>query len=70
MSLEEHSIQPVQNVSHILTRIANSTPPTLQYHNSQMVDASGSQTTKGNNNYTATSTPTLPSKNTPTPSNT
>ena len=70
MSLERHSIQVAQEASQKSARIAESTPPTVQYRNPRIEDASESQTTKRRkaDDYTATST--IPSKTTPTTSNT
>ena len=69
MSLGRNSIQATLHKS---IHISESTPPTLQYRNPRLEDASESQTTKRikAEDYTATSTPTIPSKNTPPPART
>ena len=62
MSLGKHYIQ---TTSHKSVHISENTPTTLQYRNLRMEDASESQTTKRRkaDDYTATLTPPIPSKN-------
>ena len=69
ISLEKNSIQVTPHKS---VHLSEGTPPTLQYHNPRMEDASESQNTKRRkaNDYTATSTPPIPSKNTPSSTHT
>ena len=64
ISLERHSTHATQATPRQSIRISESTPPTLQYRNPRHEDASGSQTTKRRkaDDYTATSTPKIPSK--------
>ena len=72
LSSERNSIQVAQMTPHKSTHISDSTPPTLHYRNPRLGDASESQTTKRRkaDDYTATSTPTIPSKTIPPPPNT
>ena len=69
VSLERYLLQATHETPQRSVRIADSTPETLQYRNPRIVDASESQTTKRRKaeDYTATSTPPLPSKATPPP---
>ena len=64
LSSERHSIQAAQLTPHKSTHVTDSTPPTLQYRNPLLGDASESQTSKRRkgDDYTATSTPKIPSK--------
>ena len=72
MSLGRNSIQATQATPHKSIHISESTPPTLQYRNPRLDDASESQTTKRRKaeDYTATSTPKISSKYTTPPSHT
>ena len=64
ISFERHSIQAAYLTPHKSTHITESIPPTLQYRNPLLRDASESQTSKRRKgeDYTATSTPTIPGK--------
>ena len=64
MLLDKNSIQATPNKS---VHISEGTPPTLQYRNPRIEDATESQTTKRRkiDDYTATSIPPMPSKTTP-----
>ena len=69
ISLERQPIQAAQDMSQKSDRITDNTPPTLQYRNPRITEASESQTTKRRKaeDYTATSTPHVSSKHhTPT----
>ena len=69
MSMENNSIQVTPPKS---IHLPEGTPPTLQYRNPRMEDASESQNTKRRkaDDYTATSTPPIPSKHTPSSTHT
>ena len=72
MSLGKNSTQPTQATPRKSAHISESTPPTLQYRNPRLEDASESQTTKRRKaeDYMATSTPKVASKHTTPSSNT
>ena len=67
VSLGEDSIQVAQETPWRSIQIGESTPPTLPYRNPRTENASESQNTKRRKaaDYSATSTPTLPSKSKP-----
>ena len=72
MSLGRHSIQATQATPNKSVHVSESTPPTLQYRNPRLEDASESQNTKRRKaaDYTATSTPIVTSKQAPPSSHT
>ena len=64
LSYHRNSALAAHATSHKSTHITESTPPTVQYRNPRIEDASESQTTKRRkaDDYTATSTPAIPNK--------
>ena len=72
ISSEKHSVQGAQLTPSKSVHMTKNTPPTLQYRNPRFEDASESQTTKRRkaDDYTATPTPTIPSKIIQPPSST
>ena len=69
VSIEGDSIQGAQATPWKSMQIGECTPPTLPYRHPRLEDTSGSQNSKRRKavDYSATSTPTLPSKSTPLP---